>query len=54
MIVQSILDKKLDTIYDYLFPPQIYGGRTTLPPSIGSSSAAAVAAIAIAAIAAFF
>jgi hypothetical protein len=49
---------KIDIIDDYLFPLQICGGKTPLPPSIGSSSAAAVAAnaavAAVAAVAAFF
>jgi hypothetical protein len=44
-IIQSILDKEQDIIDDYLFTPQICGGWTPLPPSIRSSSTAAVATI---------
>jgi hypothetical protein len=43
-MIQIVLDKELDIFDDYLIPPQICGGRTPLPPSTGSSSAAAVAA----------
>jgi hypothetical protein len=41
MIPKYFLTNNIDEIRDYLFPPQICGGRTPLPPSIGSSSAPA-------------